>query len=163
MTYIKKILASAILAYIPCTAVISFVFGGEMLFFEMGFLFTWAILFMYSLPVVVGIFEIIISVIRIIETHCQTWIRDSVKVLVALSSLVLTCMSGEMIYWALFLTALLIAEEIVKFFINISKKRSYYSDYVKFVLVVSILIILLTAVISLICRSLLVGSNIMET
>lgn len=110
---IKKILMALVIAYIPSLLIIAALIGGDSVFFDTSFAFDLLIVLLYTLPVFVGIIEIVICVIRTIESKKRVSIYNSITMLIALSAIILTFVLSEMIYISVIMTALLLMIELV--------------------------------------------------
>lgn len=110
---IKKILMALVIAYIPSLLIIAALIGGDSAFFATSFAFDLLIVLLYTLPVFVGIIEIVICVIRTIESKKRVSIYNSIAMLIALSAIILTFVLSEMIYISVIMTALLLMIEFI--------------------------------------------------
>lgn len=110
---IKKFLMALVIAYIPSLIIIVALIGGDSAFFDTSFAFDLLIVLLYTLPVFVGTIDIVICVIRTIESKKRVSIYNSITMLIALSVIILTFVLSEMIYISVIMTALLLMIELI--------------------------------------------------
>lgn len=110
----KQFLIALIVAYIPSLFIITALLGGNGDFFDTPFAFDLLIVALYTLPILVGVIEIITCIIRIIENKKVGLLYDSIIMLIALILIVLTVISDGLNNYSLLLSALLLMIELMK-------------------------------------------------
>lgn len=133
-----------VIAYIPSLLIIAALIGGDSAFFDTSFAFDLLIVLLYTLPVFVGIIEIVICVIRTIESKKRVSIYNSITMLIALSAIILTFVLSEMIYISVIMTALLLMIELIRWIKD--NKRINKISFVKQISFWAIVLTILLAV-----------------
>lgn len=146
---IKKFLTALVIAYIPSLLIIAALVGGDSAFFDTSFAFDLLIVLLYTLPVFVGIIEIVICVIRTIESKKRVSLYNSITTLIALSAIILTFVLSEMIYVSVIMAALLLVIELIYWI-----KENRRLDKISFVKQISFWVIVLAILLAVtLCAS----------
>ena len=113
---LKKIMTALLFAYLPSVFIIAAWIGGDGDFFDTPFAFDFLIVLLYTLPVLIGIVEVITCVLRISEREKRSprvMVYHAIKMLVAVGAVILILVCKELIYISLILSALLVTTELI--------------------------------------------------
>lgn len=139
---IKKIMTAMIVAYIPSLLIIVAFIGGNSAFFDTPFAFDVLIVLISTLPILIGMIEVVSCVIRLTESQWRVSIYNGMTMLIALCVIILVFAGNEMSYFSLILVALLLMIELIHCVRNKREKNivSFFKQKSFWVIVLCILL-----------------------